>query len=342
MPPVITPMGAPASESSGSNPSPQLTPRERAIAKLTGATPEAQSHPVLNPSQVSPEEMGALGQQGQKNTNDSNPSDPEPAPEASEAKPAEEPLSAQYAQLARKEKAIRAKAQELKAQETALKAREAALTAPAQPQSVDTSRYIDREALIKDTFGTLAELGITYDQLTQSQLDQPSPKEVAQAKAIADLKAELAEIRGEVKKTSKTFEDQQTQSYQQAVSQIRSDVVKLVSADPEFETIKETGSVDDVVELIEKTFQADKILLTVEEAAKAVEDHLVEEAMKIARIKKIHSRLNPPKATESPKETAPAAKQSHPGMKTLTNAVGTTRPLTAKERAIAAFKGELK
>lgn len=320
--------------------------RERAIAKLTGQ-PSAQNqvpqqNPVPNPTSISPEEMGAIAPKGQKNTNESN---AEEYPNVSEAvetpKTSEEPLSAQYAQLARKEKAIRAKVQEIKAQEAALKAREAALNPPAQQQSTfDPSKYIEKDAFKQDIFGHLAELGITYDQLTQGQLEQPSPKELALAETNRKLEARLAALEEKTEKTVKSFEENQTNAYKQAISQIRRDATNLVTSDPEFETIKETGSVNDVVELIEATFKADGVLLTVDEAARAVEDHLVEEAMKIAKLKKIQSRLNPPKATEPSKESALVAGKAPQQLKTLTNAVGSTRPMTVRERAIARFKGE--
>ncbi len=99
----------------------------------------------------------------------------------------------------------------------------------------------------------------------------------------------------------------------------------------------------DVVDLIEKTFKEDGILLTEDEAAQQVEDYLTEEAYKLANLKKIQKRLQTSSASTStsatPAKSAETPKQSQP-MKTLTNAVGTSRQLTSKERAILAFKGE--
>jgi hypothetical protein len=65
-----------------------------------------------------------------------------------------------------------------------------------------------------------------------------------------------------------------------------------------------------------------------------VEDYLVEEALKVAKISKISKKLQP--------AAQPAAEPiKQPAAKTLTNAMGTNRPLSAKERAVLAFEGKL-
>jgi phosphopentomutase len=116
----------------------------------------------------------------------------------------------------------------------------------------------------------------------------------------------------------------------------------LVKNDPNFEAIRASGkgAVKQVVQLIERTFDQDGILLTVEEAAQAVEDHLVEEATKLTRIGKIQQRLAAnAKTAQKPVQTTG---QSPQASKTLTNTMSTARPLSARERALLAFKGELK
>jgi hypothetical protein len=157
------------------------------------------------------------------------------------------------------------------------------------------------------------------------------------------VEAEIKAARESAEKVTKSYEDNQKQAYQQALNQIRNEAKSLVESDPNFETIAATGSVDDVVELIEETFKADGVLLTVDEAAKAVEEHLEEEALKLARLSKIQKRLQPAptKTVEKQAEVKTEGKQPQP-MKTLTNTIAATRPLSARERAILAMKGELK
>lgn len=323
----------------GANATPQEQPnqaaqsaRERAIAMLTQSTPAA-------PTTAEDTVNAALV--GQPDTSEAK---EETAPPAKAETPAKEetPLSTQYAILARKEKQLRAKAQ---AQEAAFKAKEAELAAKeAQYRSKDEeykSGYIPKARISEDLMNVLAEAGISYDQVTQAVLNQTQQDPATKA-MIARMEAKIAALEESQGKVKQSFEEQQAQSYQQAVNQIRTEVKQIVFTDPQFEMTKHTNSVDDVVELIEKTFKEDGRLMTPEEAALEIEEYLTDRAVKLAQLSKIQKKLQPatkqaPKATES--EQAPKQPQTQQ-LKTLTNAVGTSRKLSARERAIAAFKGE--
>lgn len=317
-------------------PAAPLSARERAIAKMMeGATPnQEQTLPVQNASKVSPEEMSAVTGTSPE-TKTENPTNEEATP--AEAKPKDEPLSAQYAQLARKEKSLRLEMQKLKQEREAFKAEREAAKAPAQPQ-FDPSKYVSKEQLQKDAWSVLNDSGITYDQLTEQAMNQPSPEIIQTRQMVAQLQAEIKALREGQDATKASIQEQQTQSYQQAVNQIRNDARNLVASDPDaYEAIKTTNSVDDVVDLIEKTFKEDGILMTVQEAAKAVEEYLSEEAFKLTQLKKIQQRLKPAgtPAGTTPQQKEASGTQKQPS-KTLTNAVGTTRQLTARERALMA------
>lgn len=344
---LVTPKASPASVAENNAPSQSaLSARERAIAKLSGsqaptAPPDHSQHPVQDPSKVSPEEMMAIPSHkppvGQENTAETPIEESEvPAPEVT-AKPKEEPLSAQYAQLARKEKALRAQAQKLKADQDAFKAQQTA-NQPAAPQPESVDAYKAR--LLKDPLNTLNEAGLTWDQLTEQALNAPTHEQRAQQAYIAKLEARLESLEKGVKTTQESYEQSQQNAYKQAVNQIRNEAKQLVSSDPAYETIKETNSVNDVVDLIERTFKEDQVLLSVEEAAQAIEDHLVEEALKIAKIKKIQDRLKPAPSPAPQQQAKAQGTQQPQTMKTLTNATGATRKLSTRDRAILAFKGE--
>ncbi len=303
--------------------------RERAIARLVQGNQPA-SQPQATPEQQSAA-LTAPVETRQENTVEAT--QPEP-------KAPEEPISSQYAVLARQTKALRAKQVELQKREAALAAKEAP-QAPQQP-SFDESKYISKDRLLQDTFGTLAELGLSYDTLATQATNAPTPEQIEWKNTVKALKDEIAALKGDQESVKKSFEQRDQDSYKQALNQIRSEASAVIKNNPEFETIRETGSTDDVVELIEKTFAQDGTLLTVEDAAQQVEDYLVEEAMKIARIKKIQQRL----ASIAP--TAPAMTQKQTGtpqqqqLKTLTNTMASPGKLTARQRAELAFKGELK
>lgn len=303
--------------------------RDRAISALMGTAP------AVNQNQVSPEEQTAVKPLVKSDTIEAS---PETKPiEATTTK--EEPLSTQYAILARKEKALRAKAhqqeQALKAKEAALLAREEALKAK---DSEYQTKYVSKDKLQNSTLETLAELGFSGDQLTQLALNAPSQESLAFKAEINSLKAELRALKDEQSGVQKTFAERDLQAEQQVLTQFKRETKSLIDSDPEFETIKATDSVDDVVSLIHKTFKEDGILLTVEEACKEVEAYLVEEATKLTKLSKIQ-KLMAAKASATEPKAAESTKQAQP-MKTLTNSVSASRPLTAKERAVLAFKGE--
>lgn len=246
---------------------------------------------------------------------------------AEEGTKPDDKLSAHYATIARKEKALRAQAQQLKAEKEALKAE----------QSKYQTDYVSKAELAKkfkeDPMGAMSEYGMTYDQLTQLALNQPGPQD----QAISKLEAKILELEGKLSGAeAKRTEDQQ-KSYEQALNQIRNEAKILIDSDETYETIKSEGEVETVVELIKQTFDETGNLLTVEEAAKQVEDYLFEKALKTAQLKKVQAKLQTPpsEATKAPEGTQKAP------IKTLTNATGSSKPMSPRERAMLAFKGQL-
>lgn len=326
-------------------------------APRNNVSPQGDPLPVANSNRVTMQELGGIRQKEVEKAPELNEIDGQPlnteAPlEAQAEKPAEEeapkeatetkeePLSQQYAILARKEKALQAK---VRAHEAAVKAREDALRLreEAVKSKESGSDFIPKDKLMKDPFGMMQELGISYDQLTEMALNQPQVDSATKA-YLDKLERETQAIREELKSNKQSQEEQQKKAYDQAVNQIRKEAQQLVKDNPDFETIKETGSVDDVVDLIEQTYKKSGELLSVEDAAKEVEEYLIEEALKISRIKKIQQRMAPATKPATQQQPEPkAAPQNPPQMKTLTNAVGTAKRLTARERALLAAQGKL-
>lgn len=327
---------------------PGSSARERAIAILEARNQPQVGQPVPNATNVSTEELGALKPNPSasiEGRQDNNVESPSTQPQQ-EKKSSEEPLSSQYAVLARREKALRARAQEqdraFKAREEALRVKEAEITSKSSSQ-FDEDKYIPKERLQTDTIRTLLEAGLTYDQITQAALNQGQGADPATQLAMDQLKAEIKSLKDAQEKSNKAYEDSQKTAYQQALQQIRLEAKQLVKSDPSFETIRATNSVSDVVELIERTYNEDGRLLTVEEAATEIENYLVGEAVKLSKLAKIRKQLSPqsasvPSGQRNPGATKPESTQQ---LKTLTNSVGTSRKLSAKERAILAFRGEL-
>lgn len=339
----IQPVSSPHAMTAPQNSGPNQDARARAIAKLTA--PQAQETPVSNPNQVQPEELSAIqsSQPVDNGTVDESVEETitEETPKAPEKDPA---LERQFQLLARQERALNAKRQQqeqaIKAREEQLAAREAAIAAKDQEYR---SGYISKDRFKQDPLSILAETGVSYEELTQQLISQQPTDPRVQAK-IDRLEAQLAEMQKLTETSQKANEEKQQQAYQAALNQIKLDTTKLVEKDPEFELIKATDSIQDVVDLIEETYKLKGYVMPVKEAAEEVEAFLLEETSRLTNLEKIKKRLANASATQKPAEVKPqpAKVQTQPTMKTLTNAASSARKLSAKERAMLAFKGELK
>lgn len=261
---------------------------------------------------------------------------PQPvAPVVTETPKAEdEKFSAKYAELAKQEKTLRSKIQ---TREAALKQREEALKAR---ETEYETNYIPKSQIPqmfeKDPYQAMRDFGLSGEKLTHALLNQPSPQD----QMIQALQAQIAKLEDGQNQTKTMISDHDKRAREQAVSQIRTDVKGLVASDPEFEIIKSTGSEDAVVEFIEKKFDEEGVLYSIEDAAKAVEAELNEELFKYSQLQKIQDRLkaqNPPEVSGSPSGKLPP----NP-LKTLASSQlsSTTRPLSARDRAIALLEGK--
>jgi hypothetical protein len=210
------------------------------------------------------------------------------------------PLSPQFAALAREKRALQVKERELAEREKAM------TTSPA-----DTVKLADLKSKPLDV---LLAHGITYDQIVEGILANPGNPE------LEALKAELKAVTDRVDQIPR---DQEAASKAQVIQEMTSEARKL-AATPEFELVKATGSIPQVIELIERSFEKTGEILDVKEAMSLVEDDLFEQNMKIAQSAKIRNAIAP----QAPPK---------PGMRTLTNKDSSSPVLSAKERARRAF-----
>lgn len=339
----VTPVAAPQTAQTQPSNSAQDA-RSRAIAMLSGNAGQAQAA-VPNQNNIQPEERGALQTTETRQAASDVESEVETTTQAPEK--VEDPaVTARFAALARQEKAIRQREAQIKAKEAEMKAQEQKyLQTPKQPD-LDLSKYISKDDFAKDPLSALAQVGISYEQLTEQLISQPSLDPRTEA-MVAKLEAKIKALEEGVETTKKSYTDNQTAQYQAAVKQIEQDVKSLVATDPSYEAIKTAGAHKDVVELITQTFEKDGYLMTVEEAAQAVEDHLIEEGLKWTKIDKIKKRLADASAAQKPvtspkQDGVESQSNKQPQMKTLTNNTASSRQLSARERALLAFEGKLK
>lgn len=242
--------------------------------------------------------------------------------------PKVDPSADRFAQLARKEKALRAQARQLQEQQRSMQ------------EQLTKSQSEWKERVKSDPLTLLAEAGLTHDDITNLLLNS-KPEDVE----LKRIKSELQALKSSQEEQFTKIQESQKAAYEQAVKQVRREVDILVNSNDAYETIKATNSQDAVVELIKQTYDEDGVLLSAEEASSMVEEYLTDEAMSLAKLKKIQSKLVPQEPSTPALETQQAQKPQVT-TRTLTNTISaSSKPLSAKdrrERAIMAFKGQLK
>lgn len=204
--------------------------------------------------------------------------------------------------------------------------------------------YIPKGKLKDDPFSVLEEVGYSYEDLTQRLLQQPTDP------ATKALMNKIKALEDRHAAAERAAQENAIAQEQQVLKQISTDVKLLIDADPEFESVKSIGQegIDAVTELIKETFDKEGYIMDTAEAAKQIENYLVEQAVKMASLRKVQAKLAPkaPEATEGQKLVSEQPKAAAQGLKTLSQNMQTqqAKPLSAadrKARAIAAFYGKL-
>lgn len=244
----------------------------------------------------------------------------------------EDTMAPQLAKLAQQERMFREQ------QRTAKEALAAERAAFAQEKAEAEKVKAWKGKFGEDPWSALIEAGYSPEQATELMLNQPKAQDVQ----LTRLQQELLAVKQAQEQTQTQLKQAEQLRYEQAKKQIGNEVKLLVDSDVQFETIKAMDAQDAVTELIEQTFNDEGILMSISEAADAVETYLVEEAYRLSQLKKVQSRLNVQSPQLSQAKTQPVSSQKTPSpMTTLTHGqtVSPSKPMTARERAIAAFMG---
>lgn len=253
-----------------------------------------------------------------------------PTPDTNEEAPAAEEtqqLSPQLAALAKTKRALQVKERELAQREAQL---------AAQPQAPNLEDYVSK-ADLKSNPLKIFETGVTYDQLTEAILNNPT----AGSSEIASLKSDIQDLK---KALDEKFQERDQLSEKQVLTQMQRETELLTAQGEEFEAIREKKAQKHVVDLIHRTWKESGEVLDVMDAAKLVEEQIIEDEMPFAKLKKIQSRLNPAQEEVEEPQIAYVPKPGTKIMRTLTNR-DSARPTAQdkRSRAIAAFwNGQLK
>ncbi len=194
-------------------------------------------------------------------------------------------LSPQLTAIARKEQAFRQRELTLKQREKDLEAKLA---------KADQFDQISTKFAAKD-FSEAERLGLNYEEYTKYLLDKQGSED-PQAMALKKLEAEIQAL-----KTNQ--EESISQSFEETVSEYKKEILKAVTDNPEFSSIKELKREDAVLQLILDSWEEDKEEVTVEQACKDIEEFLIEQGKRFSALPKLKPapvekrELPPPKPT---------------------------------------------
>ena len=227
---------------------------------------------------------------------------------------ATEPLSPQFAALARNRRA-------LQQERMAFEKEKASILANAK------SEFETR--LKSNALSVLQEYGVNYDQLTNEILASQGN----QNPEVEKLKAEIKALKEGV---DKRFSDTEIAQESHAINYVADKLDGIMASQAnDFELIKEMGD-DGQEEVIRRVYDHWKKTgkeLDVLEVAKKYESELEEETLRFAKLKKVLAKLTP--------QQAPLQPQPQSGMKTLTNKDSARPVVGRRQRAILAMQGQL-
>lgn len=199
-----------------------------------------------------------------------------------------ERMSASFAALAKKERALFQKQQQVKAQEEA--AAEKVRAAQAFEASLKTAKLHPLKFLQE-------QLGYSWDDLVQIQLNGgPSPETAAEAaqRLVDERFAEMEEQRKQAEQEARVAEEA---ADQQAIDEFNQEVVGFIEAHPDdYELTILNGQQSLVLEVIQENFKANRKILTAQEAGNLVENYLADLVEKNLATKKWKARAGAPVA----------------------------------------------
>ena len=170
----------------------------------------------------------------------------------------------------------------------------------------------------------LEEAGLTYEELTNFILNGNKPTAEMETSSIKSemqkLRDEIAQREQERENSAKAMDEKRAQ---EAISNFKENITGFLTGKPDdFELCNNyPESVDLIYDVIEAHFAQTEKVMSMEEAAKLVEDHFESEAMKVTSFKKIQSKLAPKPAPTEEDGFQKAKQQASP---TLNNSMSQT------------------
>lgn len=210
-----------------------------------------------------------------------------------EEPPKEDSLfSKRFAALSKREKAIRQRETELNNRVAQLEERLKSLDAPKAEPVKEPLEY----RLKRDPLKALEEAGLPFEKLTQLVLNDgklPAESQMQLIKEELDnkYKAEIENLRKEMAdKEAKRQEEEskkQSEHEKQVIENFKTELGEFINSNADYELIQANNAVGAVFDVIELHYNKTGKVLSNKEAADAVESHLLQEALKLTKLKKL-------------------------------------------------------
>lgn len=213
-------------------------------------------------------------------------------------------LSPKLTAIARKEQAQRAKEKAFAEKERSF----------GEKMSDAEKFHALKKRLSDKDYSALDELGISYEEYVKHEINKESSKDPAALK-VKELEERLEALQ-------KAQEEKEVSDYETNQSLWKQEIKKTVDENPEFSTIKDLDAYDIVLQHVNDSFEEDGVELSVDQAAKEIEEALVAKAEKFASVTKIKNKAPATKVLGAPPK---------PTVKTITQNL-TTTPKTSTSR----------
>ncbi len=221
--------------------------------------------------------------------------------------------AARFAALARKEAEIHRARQQLKAERAAIEA---------QAQQSTASLDSIRDQARKDPLAVLAQLGLSYEGLTDHVLSGGTAPAVAAKDDVATIREELAQLREEqrtaLERAERAAQERLNQSQEAVIHNFRREATEFVAANAEkYELTAAKNQGHLVSKAVEDHFMSTGQLLPLTTAADLVEKWLESELDALAATRKFQARV-----------AAQGQRQQNQGTKPSVNPPAAKRPAT--------------
>lgn len=244
----------------------------------------------------------------------------EAKPEAKEApKEADPKIASRFAALSKKEKSIREAEHALKVHQHKI-------------QIFDESQALAKS----DPLALLEKIGVTFDDLANHVLDKEfGPKHETEAQKLAKIEERLSSYEQQREK-ERVSAEQATINRQ--ITNFKGQIDSHLKANPDnYELISLNGAEHEVYNVIEANFLETKQMLTIEEAAKMVEEYFYQQAKRLTQAKKLSivTPQDPPKVqAKTPDVKDKVTSKTLTTKATSATHVGNKEPISSRTDAI--------